>query len=640
MQLTVLPKFNKYLIFLIVYFFFSILFLRTAWLCDDAYISFRTVDNAVNGYGLRWNVNERVQAYTHPLWMFLHIPFYAITKEMFLTGIFISFGVSLLTIILLLTGIAQNLPQVLIATSILGFSRAYIDFSSSGLENPMSHLLLVIFMIVFLQQKFTIKRLLLLSFIASLATLNRQDCVLLYIPALVYVWWKVDNRKIGFIYLCLGFIPLVLWEIFSVIYYGFPFPNTAYAKLGTGLWKIDLIKQGLWYYAFSWKRDFITLLVLFLSFTIPFYQKQKEIWACVLGIFLYCLYVIWIGGDFMGGRFFTVPLLLATIVVIRYSGLDKVKKGIPAACVFLFSSLLQPNIPVLTNASFGKDLSEFKDSHGIGDERMFYFQVASLAHWESGKPMPCNGFAEQGRQYRKMNKPVTKEHGSVGYRGFFAGPIAHIIDYNALTDPLLARMPAVYRPDWRIGHFWRYTPEGYLDSAGGDGNKPNKIKDKGVAEFYEHLKSVTRGPIWSFDRWKNIIAMNLGMYNHLIDKDRYQFPKLTKMSFQDLQNKVSADESAKITVPKYAIEIQFNENKKNKSFSIELDSYDTFIILFFNGTDWIGRRWIEPTRNTMEPFTKYNIQVPLLVRQKGYTSIRIFTYPGDDDSLMKGILFH
>ncbi|MGC9054758.1 MAG: hypothetical protein ACP5KS_12855, partial [Candidatus Hydrogenedens sp.] len=82
---------NNFLVLLGVWTFFAILFLRTAWLCDDAYISFRTVDNAVNGYGLRWNINERVQVYTHPLWLFLHIPFYFLTKEMFLTPIFISF---------------------------------------------------------------------------------------------------------------------------------------------------------------------------------------------------------------------------------------------------------------------------------------------------------------------------------------------------------------------------------------------------------------------------------------------------------------------------------------------------------------------------------------------------------------------
>ncbi len=621
----------RYIVIALGTLFFVILFLRTAWLCDDAYISFRTVDNAVNGYGLRWNVNERVQAYTHPLWMFLHIPFYAITKEMFLTGIFISFGVSLLTIILLLTGIAQNLPQVLIATSILGFSRAYIDFSSSGLENPMSHLLLVIFMIVFLQQKFTIKRLLLLSFIASLATLNRQDCVLLYIPALVYVWWKVDNRKIGFIYLCLGFIPLVLWEIFSVIYYGFPFPNTAYAKLGTGLWKIDLIKQGLWYYAFSWKRDFITLLVLFLSFTIPFYQKQKEIWACVLGIFLYCLYVIWIGGDFMGGRFFTVPLLLATIVIIRYSNLDKVRKGVLPIFIFLLSGIFQPNVPILANASFGKDSSISSDAHGIADERMAYFQMSGLVHWRKGKTMPASPWSEQGKQYRLMNQEITRVHGSVGYRGYFAGPKVHLIDYYALAEPLLARLPAVYKPSWRIGHFFRFTPEGYEESAGSD---LNLIKDKNLAEFYEHLKIITQAPIFSSDRFITILKMNLGMYNHLIDRDRYKFPLLTSISIEKLSQLAKSDEL--ITISRDGLEICFDSIRHNSTFQIELDSYDQFMILFFRDKEWIGRRKIEQPE-ALEPFTKYTVYVPYFVRWRGFNAIRIFTYPGDADSKMKTI---
>ncbi|HOQ32846.1 MAG TPA: hypothetical protein PLA12_10080 [Candidatus Hydrogenedens sp.] len=629
------------IILLGVWIFFAILFLRTAWLCDDAYISFRTVDNAVNGYGLRWNVNERVQAYTHPLWMLLHIPFYALTREMFLTAIFISFGVSMLTIILLTLGIAQNLSQVLIAVSILGFSRAFIDFSSSGLENPMSHLLLVIFMILFLSQKFTLKNLFLLSLIASLATLNRQDCILLYFPPLAYAWWQTENKKQGFILLCLGFIPLILWELFSIIYYGFPFPNTAYAKLGTGLWKIDLIKQGLWYYAFSWKRDFITLLVLFLSLFIPFYQRQKEVWACVIGIILYGFYIIWIGGDFMGGRFFSVPLLLATILLIRYSKLDQLKRGIPAICIFLITSFIQPHVPILTGSSFGKDLSGFKDEHGIGDERMFYFQVASLAHWEKGKPMPCNAFANQGRQYRQANKKITKSHGSVGYRGFFAGHVAHIIDYNALSDPLLARMPAACRPSWRIGHFWRYIPEGYIDSAGGD---ENRIKDTNLAEFFNHLKIITRGPLFTIERWRDIIKMNLGMYDYLIDKDRYQFPNLKKITYQDLKERITSNESAKIVVPKYGIEIQFDEIKKNDTITIELDSFDTFIILFFNDKNWIARKWIEktwadPDKATVEPYTKHKIKVPFSARKKGYTAIRVFTYPGDADSTMRDIQF-
>ena len=49
---------------------FSILYLFSAWVADDAYITFRTIENFHHGYGLRWNTIERVQSYTHPLWMF------------------------------------------------------------------------------------------------------------------------------------------------------------------------------------------------------------------------------------------------------------------------------------------------------------------------------------------------------------------------------------------------------------------------------------------------------------------------------------------------------------------------------------------------------------------------------------------
>ena len=67
---------------------FVVVVLRTAWIHDDAYITYRTVDNFVNGYGLRWNPAERVQTYTHPLWMFVVSAAYAVTHEMFFTVIF------------------------------------------------------------------------------------------------------------------------------------------------------------------------------------------------------------------------------------------------------------------------------------------------------------------------------------------------------------------------------------------------------------------------------------------------------------------------------------------------------------------------------------------------------------------------
>ena len=83
---------------------FLILFLLTiglrAWMSDDAYITLRTVDNFINGYGLTWNISERVQPYTHPLWMFLLSFTYFFTREAYYTTIILSLVISLAAVVL------------------------------------------------------------------------------------------------------------------------------------------------------------------------------------------------------------------------------------------------------------------------------------------------------------------------------------------------------------------------------------------------------------------------------------------------------------------------------------------------------------------------------------------------------------
>ncbi len=71
-------------------FFYLFVIVKNAWIGDDAYITFRTVDNFVNGYGLTWNVAERVQSFTNPLWVLLVSAFYAVTGEAYYTSIFLS----------------------------------------------------------------------------------------------------------------------------------------------------------------------------------------------------------------------------------------------------------------------------------------------------------------------------------------------------------------------------------------------------------------------------------------------------------------------------------------------------------------------------------------------------------------------
>jgi len=69
---------------------YAFVLIRTAWLSDDAYITLRTVSNLLQGYGPVWNVAERVQAYTHPLWMLSLAAAIGITGEFYYTSIFFS----------------------------------------------------------------------------------------------------------------------------------------------------------------------------------------------------------------------------------------------------------------------------------------------------------------------------------------------------------------------------------------------------------------------------------------------------------------------------------------------------------------------------------------------------------------------
>ena len=77
------------------------LILAPAWVCDDAFITMRTVDNAVNGFGLRWNVAERVQTYTHPLWMMSLVPAYWLIRDAYITLIVLSLAASAATAVIL-----------------------------------------------------------------------------------------------------------------------------------------------------------------------------------------------------------------------------------------------------------------------------------------------------------------------------------------------------------------------------------------------------------------------------------------------------------------------------------------------------------------------------------------------------------
>ena len=507
--------------------FFAVVLFRTAWVCDDAFITFRTADNFVHGYGLGWNAYERVQSYTNPLWMFLFSAFYVFTGKPYYTSLFLSMSLSLGTVILfarksVISGLRNS---AVLGILVLAMSVAYVEYSTSGSENPLTHLLLLVFLLVYLSE--TDRNILWLSFLAALAALNRMDTILLFLPALVHLLASKASRR-DVMRMALGMTPLFLWMGFSLFYYGSLLPNTAYAKLNNQITALVLARQGSYYLWNSLKTDPITLSTILCALAFA-WRRRKTPYLCVaLGIVLYLFYIVKVGGDFMSGRFLTGPLLAAVVLLgsIRWTS---TRALVGAASGIWLLGFLASHPTALSGADFGLSSEEFWPrivaEHGIGDERLFYYKGTGLLRVLQ-QPGPSDGSDEgisdpsvaEGKSIRAiagvMKGKKVVPLGAMGFMGFYAGQEVHVIDYFALGDALLARIPPNPDPFWRIGHFFRELPAGYLETLR---NGQNQLRDPGLAEYYTLLSLITRGKLWDANRLAAIWNLNLGKYDRLLE---------------------------------------------------------------------------------------------------------------------------
>jgi arabinofuranosyltransferase len=511
--------------------FIYILFIN-AWVVDDAYITFRTVDNFLHGYGLRWNVDERVQVYTHPLWMLVMIAFSFITSEMFYTSIVVSFFCSLGAVLIASMMITKGFDKQLLWKAILliialSSSKAFIDYTSSGLENALSYLIAALFYSTLISFNSALPQInrqgfKLLFFFASLAFVNRQDTLLLYLPVLIYVTVVArplhSRRLIG--YILLGTLPATLWELFSMLYYGFPFPNTVYAKVtSTGFpisWKIA---RGLEYLSNSISWDSVSYLFVLLP--LIWWRKKKDAaTACLLtGIILYFLFAVFVAASatHMSGRFFALPFFIAIVLCIY--NLDHFRFALVLTGVCVLYMIWSP----VSSIKFGTS------AYGIPKQNQSYIDTkwfvshegAALIDWTPAKSLPDNQWYHYGEKIRfvpgKLHIGGAFGGEAIGYIGYTAGPTKFIVDKVGLGDPLLARLPAIQPnsySEWKSGHFHRTIPDGYLESVE---RNINVIQQQGIHDYYENIRIITRGDLFTFDRLKTIWHMNIGDYNYLIE---------------------------------------------------------------------------------------------------------------------------
>lgn len=510
---------------------FGYILIVNAWAVDDIYITFRTVYNFTHGYGLTWNVCERVMAYTHPLWMFLMSALsYAIPNYFFL-AVIPSFLLSMLAFAIGVKAIRQQdaLKKPFFLLVLLLASKAFMDYTSSGLENPLSYFFAALFLAKFLgpkkTQDLTSGELFYLFFLGCLAFLNRYDTLLLYLPALAWLFflnWKTKKKEMLKI-AGLAFIPAAAWILFAFFYYGFPVPNTAYAKLidsGLPVVKRLIVGSTYLFYGFPW--DSFSYLLLTACFVQAFRRRCQKIFLVLIGVLLYVFYFMTsaVVSSHMIGRFFSVPLFIAALILVLTSSRRTLN---------LFSVVAIAYLTFWQGSSlyFGTVFSEpvTRKSHFFIDTKFYaHLESCSLVSYiiqtdcsPREQPLGNNLWFKDGQTFRESADRVSiggpNNCDAMGYFGFEAGPEKFVIDHLGLTDPLLSKIP-VDGHLWWPGHFMRRLPEGYFESVAKD---ENLVKDQDLHLYYEKIRLVTRGKLWNGERLKEIVKLNLGCYEYLID---------------------------------------------------------------------------------------------------------------------------
>jgi len=487
---------------------------RTAWLCDDALITLRSVVHWQDGWGLRWNVGERVQVFTHPLWMLLLAGATGLTGELFRSTLALAAACSLAALGLLARQLRETPGRAALVLAVLLGSKAWVDFASGGLENPLAYLLLVL-LVGAAGRAASGRSLAAVVGLGSLVFLTRMDLALLAAPLVLHATWRCPGRARRAKAWALGALPALAWLAFATWYFGFPLPNTAYAKLGAGIPGGELVTQGARYLLDSLGRGPLTRAATGGALALALARGDARARALALGTLAYLAYVLRIGGDFMSGRFLAVPLLAALLAAAPGPALPPRRAGALVALA-LGLGLLAHGPNLLAGADYADRWPASIAPPGlIVDERAYYWERFG---WLAEDRPPYPAVLRQPWRPGALPEAVVVES-TVGFEGLRRGPGVHVVDRMALTDPLLARLPARRDLFQRIGHFERLLPRGYLRSLF-EGEV--HLADPALAAYARKLWVATRAPLGAPGRLGALLDLNRGTWDHLVVAANYR----------------------------------------------------------------------------------------------------------------------
>lgn len=357
------------------------------WVTEDAYITFKSLENLWHGYGPNFNRGLRVESFSHPLW-FVILCVLRIAGMQALPPLAAMAGIALSVLGLLAATQAarlrlERLPRLApLGAAAIAALPPFWDFASSGLETGLtfawiglSSLLLTV-----VARKRQPSHIAALFWILGLAPLIRPDLALPSLPLLAIALLLSHSGGEGLLpslaRLLRFVLPGLAWQIFRMGYFGLTVPNTFLAKEGF----LSRWDQGFVYlhdlYGLYWLYPVIALL-LAAAATSAFLSAQRcsdrttafSSWAIPLALLiagaLHTAAVVRTGGDFMHARLLLPGLffVLSAVAVVSLPSHRLLRLcALFGAGAWLFAVVLCIRPPHRGGIS----------SYGIADERAWY----------------------------------------------------------------------------------------------------------------------------------------------------------------------------------------------------------------------------------------------------------------------------
>lgn len=213
---------------------------------DDALIYLRYIRNYMEGYGLVYNIGERFNALTSPLYSYFLVLSTFISSNLqlnniLISGIFLLFAVYIAALVFG-NNIFEKLSIVLVVGS---FNYFYFTF---GMETSLFLFLSMLSLYLYMYQRYY-----LLGLSLGLLFLTRGEGV--FLSLVIVAHYLYSNKALpSFKYFVLPAVLVLANFIFNYYYYGTLLPETSSAKIGqgkSGFWGTDWIFFNI-QYMYGW----------------------------------------------------------------------------------------------------------------------------------------------------------------------------------------------------------------------------------------------------------------------------------------------------------------------------------------------------------------------------------------------------